>query len=400
MSERREFVERASDAAFSIDSLAQITGWNSRLTKLTGYSEQEVLGKFCGKVLQATLPGGAPLCASNCCGYGCLLSGKAFSVSKCFLRTRDGRVIEAEFGTLALTGTEEVGDSTDGDQPKNIAVVFVREKSGSEAVDGAGQLQVFGFSDFGLVADGRPLAIEEWQRKKSVTLLKILVVNRGRLMHRERLASMLWPEADEDKGWERLRVTIYALRKELRAAGITETVIDTIDKSYRLNSDLVWFDFDAFEVSIEAGLAFEKGGHMDDALLCFENALKLYRGDFLADEIYSDWCAEKREQLRELYLEMLASLVRCYEQKDQRAQAAQSCRAALACDPCRESFLRSLIKNLVKIGRSDRAKVEYLYWQKVYSDQLGVEPMLETRQLYHNIVVDIDDEDRVVAASN
>lgn len=394
MSEKKDVVERASDPAFSIDENAHITGWNPRLAQLTGYSDREVLGKYCGTVLQATLPGGAPLCTSECRGYGCLLAGKPFSVANCLLRTRDGRLIEAEFATLALSDGRSNDDREQAEGSRDIAVVFVREKAGSEVVDGAGQLQIYGLADFGLVVDGRRLVIEGWQRKKAVTLLKILVVNRGRMMHREMLASLLWPEADEEKGWERLRVTIYALRKELKAAGISETIIDTVDKSYRLNSDLVWLDFDAFEVSIEAGLAFEKGGHTEDALQCFENAQRLYRGDFLADEIYSDWCAEKREQLRELYLEMLASFVRCYEQKGLHAQAAQTCRTALACDPCRESFLRWLIKNLVKIDRTDRAKSEYLYWQKVLHDQLGVEPMAETQTLYHNIVIVADEGHR------
>lgn len=381
MTDPSKTVERVSDPAFSIDEDLCITGWNERLEELTGYSSEEVLGQTCDEILQAQLPGGAPLCRADCKGHECLVAGKPFEVSACQLKAKNGRLIDAEFGSVVMeTGPDR------GAEGQELAVILVRNRESAKSIQNSERLQIHTLGDIELLFDDQPIAIENWKRKQAITLLKVLAVSDGGTIHRERLAAILWPDADGEKGWERLRVTIYALRKELKAAGLADPIVETVDRSYRLKSENVWIDFQAFEASNDAGRAFEKKGHFEEAQQCFETAQKLYRGDFLASDIYVDWCAEKREQLRELYLEVLASLVRGYERQSQFAQAAQTCRTALVSDPCRESFLQSLIGNLVKIGRPERAQAEYLYWQSVLRDQLGLEPLPETQRLYHNLV--------------
>jgi len=61
-----ELVEFASEAAFVIDVGARIVAWNDPAQRLLGYSSSEVIGSYCGDVLQATLPCGEPLCHYDC----------------------------------------------------------------------------------------------------------------------------------------------------------------------------------------------------------------------------------------------------------------------------------------------------------------------------------------------
>jgi PAS domain-containing protein len=60
---------------------------------------------------------------------------------------------------------------------------------------------------------------------------------------------------------------------------------------YALNRDAIWLDCEAFEGLIEEGQRHQQQGRAKDALACFEEAERLYMGDYLSDDLYADWCA-------------------------------------------------------------------------------------------------------------
>ncbi len=237
-----------------------------------------------------------------------------------------------------------------------------------------------------MVVGGRGLAVEKWQRKQAVTLLKYLVTHLGRAVRREALIECLWPEAEESQGLGRLKVTVYFLRRQLRAAGAHEDTLQTVGKAYLLRRDKVWVDSQAFEMLIAEGSTLRSQQRWNGALHCYEEAQRLYRGHYIEEDMYSDWCAAERERLHELYLEMLARTSDCHAECGHYAEAAQVCRTALVRDPCRESFHYALMQHLVRLGRSSRAVAQFHQCECVLAQELGVEPMRETRRLYQQIV--------------
>jgi DNA-binding SARP family transcriptional activator len=115
-------------------------------------------------------------------------------------------------------------------------------------------------------------------------------------------------------------------------------------------------------------------------------AQNLYGGDYMEEDIYADWCAEEREQLREIYLEALSGMADCHAARGHYAEAVQVCRTALARDPCKESFQRALMEHLVRLGRGDWAVAQYRRFEGILAQELGVEPMPETQRLYRQIL--------------
>ncbi|MHA1548557.1 MAG: AfsR/SARP family transcriptional regulator, partial [Alphaproteobacteria bacterium] len=216
--------------------------------------------------------------------------------------------------------------------------------------------------------------------------LKYLVIYQGRPVRRERLGDCLWPESDEAEAWSRLKVTVSFLRRQLRAAGLQEDVLKTIGKSYMLRSDAVWVDAVEFENLVSKATTVAREGRKEEALLLYEDAQRLYRGDYLEEDLYADWCAAERQRMREVYLEMLAGLGDCYAACGRLAEAAQVCRTALCCDPCRESFLRSVLRYLVALGRPDWAEADYRHWRRVMAEEMGMELTAETERLYQDLV--------------
>jgi PAS domain S-box-containing protein len=378
-----DLAEFASDAAFAIDVDSKIVTWNAQAHRLLGYTASEVIGRHCGDVLQATLSGGEPLCHPDCDVIQCFRNCRSYGVPNCRVRHRDGEWIPASIASVAMS---EQGRRLSAENV--MAVVFIQEGATAIAVPQSHTLQVFALGGFGVVVAGRNVDISKWKRKQAVTLLKYLITQLDRPVHRERLLDCMWPDVDENRGWGRLKVTAYYLRRELRANGMSDEVLKTVGDAYLLRRDAVWLDADAFERLVTEGRALQDQAQWSDALNRYVDAQSLYRGDYLEEEPFADWCAEERARLRELHLEMLGRTAECHAALGQYAEVVEVCRKALVFDPCRESFHCLLMEYLVKDGRSDLALAQYRHCQQVLAREFGTEPLPETQRLYQKILND------------
>jgi DNA-binding SARP family transcriptional activator len=379
-----DLVEFASDPAFALDGDMRVIGWNIGAEELLGYSTAEAIGRRCGQVLQASYPTGEPLCSVLCEGRSCMAIGKKWAMAACRIRHKNGKMITAGISTLVVP--PEAREENNGDA---VAVVFLREAKGTgKDVPPVLPLRIFTLGKFGLAVAGEGLNVDGWKRKQAAVVLKFLVSHLGRPVHRERLIEWMWPDADPERGWERLKVTISFLRSKLRAGGAREETIETIGQSYLLQRDAVWVDSDAFASLVAAGWGFLKIGKWQDAQARFEDAQSLYHGDYFEDEPYADWCAVERERLREIYLELLAGMAKCYAEGGLFLEASQVCRLALKSDPCRESFLRALLESLIKLGRPDWAEAQFTSWRRSLEEEYGLQPTQETLRVYQQLLAD------------
>ena len=377
-----QMVEGSSDASFGIDDRNQIVAWSSSAEQLLGYSSEEALGRRCADILQAVLPGGEPLCMPDCELFRCFRNCHPRGVPNCRIRRKDGSWVSVAYSSMVMPGqTQEVPNGS------VVAVVFLHEKEEQYVqVSKPGLLQIFTLGKFALAANGSGIALEKWKRRQAVTLLKILANNLDRPVHRERILDCLWPDVDEERGWGRLKVTIYYLRTQLRASGVNEDAVQTIGEAYLLRRDTVLVDAESFEKLVSEGRRLQVRGQIDEALRCYDDAQFLYRGDYLEQDVYADWCAEERGRLNEIYLEMLTRKAECHAHRSEFEEAAQVCRKALVHDPCRENFHCSLMQYLVQLGRADWAIAQYHRCQTVLAHEFGVEPMHEIQHLYRQIL--------------
>ncbi len=375
-------VDLTSNAAFAVDANSRIVSCNSRLSGLLGYAREEAVGCACYEVLRATLPNGAPLCSPACEGRYCFERHAPFAVQECSLRGKDGRRLKVAISTLVAPA------SPDGGASDAAAIIFLHRR-GEEVRDANadGKLRVCTLGSFGLSVDGHGLATERWHRKQALTLLKVLVTRRGEAVRREHLIECLWPDADERRGRERLKVTTYFLRQQLRAGGLSGHAVKVTGAGYALNGDAIWLDCEAFEEYFEQGRLLQQQGRAKEALACFEEAERLYTGDYLPGDLYADWCAVERQRLRETYLDALGSMVDRYLDSGAYEQAADACRRGLVREPYREGFHRGLMICLTRLGKRDLAVAHYHHCRQVLEAELGVEPTSETERVYREIVL-------------
>ena len=84
--------------------------------------------------------------------------------------------------------------------------------------------------------------------RRQLALLALLAVAGPRLMSREKLFVLLWPEADTERARHSLNQTLYSLRRDFG-----NTLVFATGAELRLNPDTMTTDVAEFEAAIELG---------------------------------------------------------------------------------------------------------------------------------------------------
>jgi len=233
----------------------------------------------------------------------------------------------------------------------------------------------------------KELGEKDWQRGKAKELFQLLVVKRQRLVPKEEIMAVLFDGLDDKSGARDFKVALNALNTALepqRRARANPFFIQRHGTSYGLNL-AAGFELDSvdFESLIKAGL---EEASDERALVYLEKGLLLYKGDFLPDRIYEDWCIEERERLQVLYLRGAERLAKLLTQTGQYDSAIHWCEMMLQKDSCWEEAYRLLMHGHYQLGNRSQAIKWYQKCHKVLAAELGIEPMPATRELYELVM--------------
>ena len=250
-------------------------------------------------------------------------------------------------------------------------------------------LKIHLLGGFEAILDGRP--VTGFESKKVRALFTLLVMaGEGHEVSRDRLAAMLWPDADERAGRKNLRQAIYNLKSSLagRPGADSEFVVLTRETAAFNHGAEHWLDVEAFERKVTRGMA---GGECLDPR-ALATAVQLYRGDFLAGLFiegspeFEQFVLVQQERLREAAIGAIRSLVRYHADRGEYSQAIIFARHQLEFDALSEEAHRNLMRLYALSGRRSRALGQYETCLNVLRLELGVEPLEETTELYKAIL--------------
>lgn len=213
-------------------------------------------------------------------------------------------------------------------------------------------------------------------------LLAWLVLNRRKTHAREALAELFWGEQREDRARSCLSTALWRLRQALEPDGVTPgayLISEATAVGFNGDSDH-WLDVSAFEEGVGVLHRLDHTAHNAQAWSRAEAAIGLYTGDLL-EGFYDDWALRERERLRLLYLDSLAALLTHYTKIAALDEALRCGQLILTLDPLREDVHRELIRLHLRRGHRALALHQYEQCRIVLDDELGVEPMDETRAL-------------------
>ena len=154
---------------------------------------------------------------------------------------------------------------------------------------------------------------KEWGRRKTQSLLKLFLTQRGHSFTTDQLLYALYPKGDPEKAAANLRTRISQLRRVLEPdlkRGTDSRYILNVSQGNYLFSDCIpcVVDIDQFEDHLASAKKLEEAERLREALQHYQQAIDLYRGDFLAEDLYEEWTQTQRERYRDLYVKALEGL--------------------------------------------------------------------------------------------
>ena len=232
--------------------------------------------------------------------------------------------------------------------------------------------------------DGRPLRLE---MRKTLALLAYLSLSPQKPT-REILATLFWPEYDQQHALANLRRHLSSLAKIL-PAGLLESDREKIGLN---REEWIKIDVDEFTEQLKnAEKLFQTTDEIVECTSAFETAVAIYKGDFfegfnLKDCIEFDgWQRFQREGLREEYGRALEKLAEVYQQAEAWDKAIGCARTWLALDRLHEPAYRLLMTLYFLSGQKSAALHQYEECQKVLEQELGQPPEAETLKLHEAI---------------
>ena len=285
--------------------------------------------------------------------------------------------------SFAAASDEATGATAHTDSPPTEATVV------HAAVRPRLRIQFFGC--FELLCDGE--AVNLGRNARALAILKYLLAHRGgRPVSQDYLMGWLWPESDPKKARWSLNSAVCVLRKMLGGCLPSFTAPETVlleRDAYRLSPRvLLSADTEEFDSRYEEGLRLEEAGRVAEAVVEYEKAADLYRGDYLIENLYEEWTIVERERLGEVYVDLLRRLAVHYKEGGRLRESVRICYRVLEKDRCDEDTYRLLMECFVQLGQRARALRQYRLCEEVLRNEYDMAPSPETRALYTSILKD------------
>ena len=229
---------------------------------------------------------------------------------------------------------------------------------------------------------------KDWDRDQPRQLLKAIVAHGSPRVPMETLMDALWPEERPDSAGKNFKTTLQRLRRSLepRIDGeFGSSYVHVDDHSVNLDQELCEVDLDHFFLLVRKGEENEKAGDPKAALTAYNQALDLYRGDFLPEEVYAPWADMKREQMRHKYAEILKRVCKLYETLGAVKKAIECYKKAIEMDPLTEEFYQKLMTLYFNRGMLNDALRVYEECKKALRSGLKTTPDPVTTALYNKI---------------
>jgi DNA-binding SARP family transcriptional activator len=219
-------------------------------------------------------------------------------------------------------------------------------------------LQITCLGGFALSREKVPIDLSRI-RPQARTVLRILCLNAGRLVHRERLAGILWPDLDAAAALHALQVSVSCLRGALQPEGLSAggQLLVRQGTAYALvlgtGSTCDLADFDQ---SLHAASLAKAAGDTRGAAEELRRAVGLYSGEVLPEDGPAEWVSDVRERYRQLAAEAAATLASVELSLGNTAAAATAATRSVEVDPWRDESWRTLVETFRRLGNPAAAQ--------------------------------------------
>lgn len=214
--------------------------------------------------------------------------------------------------------------------------------------------------------DGVPLPDTLWRNRKARHLFQLLLLSPEFRQSKEQVLDALWPHLPLNAGSNNLYGTLHAIRRH--AGGLVALTDGVVHLNLPPGSEV---DAVLFAESAEAALRSRTERALRDALA-------LYGGVLLPNELYEEWAAAPRERLSLLHGRLLHTLAEVLALEGRDGEALATLAQILADDPLEESASQRLMLLYARAGARAEALAGFERLRQGLARDLELEPLPET----------------------
>ncbi len=267
---------------------------------------------------------------------------------------------------------------------RQAALLVVDEDApATEATDTHPKFDIKCFGSFQVLAQGRE--VDGWTIQKARELLAYLVARGGTRVTREEAADALWPDEPADRVGHLLSNAAYYVRRTLKESTPSPNgrFLTLKEQRYQLQSGIFRVDLDAFDAHLRRAETLQGA----DALVEYDRALAIYRGDFLGNEPYEWADAYRRDYQRRVIAAAHDAGRLALDCRDVK-KAIEFYQTILDRDPIDEEAARAIMRSHAKLGDTNAVRRMYKALQESLRRELEdekAEPLPETIGLFREL---------------
>ena len=216
-------------------------------------------------------------------------------------------------------------------------------------------------------------------------VLALLILHAPEPVSSERMADALWGERAPSTAQHAVQVHVSAIRKLLRGPRDSALLSDR-SFGYRLDIDPEDVDAHVFERLVDEGRAALGDGRYEAAAATLGRALELWRGPALADFVFMDFATTEAARLEELRVVAIEARLEARLRAGDPTGVVGELQALVAEHPLREHARWLLMRALYSADRQADALAVYRAGRRILSDELGLEPGRDLRELEQAIL--------------
>jgi LuxR family transcriptional regulator, maltose regulon positive regulatory protein len=242
-------------------------------------------------------------------------------------------------------------------------------------------LRIHTLGRFEIVKDEKLVQFSRKAPRKPLAMLKVSIAFGGNEVSETRISDALWPEADGDAAHHAFTTNLSRLRQ---LTGI-EKAITLQEGRLSIDPRYCWIDIWAFERLFDQAEEAAGGGRNDKCGQIIEEAIGMYRGNFLAGDIEEPWAISTRERLRSKFIKCLSKLGSHWEEAGEFEKAIDCYNKGLEVYDLAEEFYQKLMICYHRIGRDAEAIGVYKRLKKILSSTTGINPSPKTEQIFKSL---------------
>ena len=222
--------------------------------------------------------------------------------------------------------------------------------------------------------------------RKGVSLMQILILNRGESVPNHRLMSALWSEEKSSNPENALKTLVSRMR-----ALLNQVVPDLGRCIVAERGAYSWqcmpgMTVDVYEIE---DIFTRLEGREENELVrreLYARLLQLYGGDLLLGSEQNEWALSRATTLHNRYMAAVYSYLEMLKQQEDYDSIISVCRKALEVDNLDDRLHMDLMSALIRTERNNEAMLQYKYVTHLYYHYLGVRPSDNMQEFYTQIV--------------